>query len=82
MDLRHHLERQQADCATRMNETSFLLKDQNTMEPSYNTAGGRNSYNMLDSQEVSLQMSEVDELLSMLGRAQTLLRDQASEIVQ
>jgi len=65
-----------------MNETSFLLKDQNTMEASYNTTGGRNTFNMLDSQEVSLQMSEVDELLSMLGRAQTLLKDQAGENVQ
>ena len=65
-----------------MNETSFLLKDQNTMEASYNTTGRRNTFNMLDSQEVSLQMSEVDELLSMLGRAQTLLKDQTGENVQ
>ena len=65
-----------------MDETSFLLKDQNTMEASYNTTGRRNTFNMLDSQEVSLQMSEVDELLSMLGRAQTLLKDQAGENVQ
>jgi len=34
------------------------------------------------SQEVSMQMSEVDELLAMLGRAQTLLKEQASDTVQ
>ncbi|XP_065890073.1 uncharacterized protein [Dysidea avara] len=68
-----------ADHRPRTNETSFLLRDQNTPEPSYNTAA---TFSMMDSQEVSLQMSEVDELLTMLGRAQTLLKDQAGENVQ
>ena len=71
-----------------MNETSFLVKDQNMTEASYNSTGGRNTrgntFNMFDSasQEVSMQMSEVDELLAMLGRAQTLLKEQASDTVQ
>lgn len=71
-----------------MEENASLLQEQSvTKSTNVETANFESNLNMVASHatmtghEVSLQVSEVDELLSLLERAQRLLKEQREETV-